>query len=122
MLASRYIGPTLLLLLAIAGEVSAQSAVESRVEKLEEAVRALEHRVASLEERLRQRAAPTSVASDKVNWRKLQIGMPEGDVEKLLGSPARVEAFGSIALWYYAPGGQVRFSGQGRTVSGWSEP
>lgn len=112
-----------LIALAATGDASAQSNVESRVEKLEETVRVLERRVAALEEQLRPRSTSANVASDKVNWRKLQRGMLEDDVEKLLGSPTRVDAFGPFTVWHYgSSGGQVRFDGRSRTVNAWSEP
>ncbi len=124
MRARRLLLAPLLLVLATIGEASAQSSVDPRVEKLEEAVRILERRVATLEEQLRQRSAAPPIASDRVNWRKLQMGMSEGDVEKLLGSPAKVDAFGPFTIWHYGspPRGEVRFDGKSRTVTGWHEP
>lgn len=95
------------------------------MEKLEEVVRLLERRVATLEDQLRQRknAAP-SIPPDKVGWRKLQKGLSEVEVEGLLGSPTKVDAFGSFTIWHYGfpSGGQVQFDGRSRTVSGWQEP
>ena len=124
MKASHYLWAPLLLLLAATGEVTAQSNVESRVQKLEETIRVLERRVVDLENQLRERSAPAPVTSDKVNWRKLQKGMSEGDVEKLLGSPSKVDAFGSFTVWHYGypVGGQVEFDGSSRPVKGWYEP
>jgi len=121
--ANRFLWALLLLLLAVTGEASAQSTDESRVQKLEENVLVLERRVADLEEQLRERSALAPVASDKVKWRKLQKGMPVGDVEKLLGSPSKVDAYGSFTTWYYGYpiGGRVRFDGS-RAVTGWNEP
>lgn len=112
------------LLVATTGGVCAQSTVESRVEKLEETTRILDRRIAVLEGQLRERSAPAPLASEKVKWRKLQMGMSEGDVENLLGSPSRVDAFGSFTVWHYGDlsGGKVQFDGRGRTVSGWNEP
>jgi len=92
------------------------------VQKLEETVQVLERRVADLEEQLRERSALAPVASDKVKWRKLQKGMSEGDVEKLFGSPSKVDAFGSFTIWHYPAGGQVQFDGRSRAVTGWNEP
>ena len=126
---------TVFLLLA-SGELFAQSSIDSRVQKLEETVRALERRVAALEDQLRERnashdlapalpappsAAPPTVASDKAKWRKLRRGMSEGDVEQLLGSPTRVDAFKSGAVWHYGWMGQVQFDGNARLES-WHEP
>ena len=123
MKAIRFLWAPLLLLLAATGGASAQSTVESRVQQLEETVRVLERRVADLEAQLRERSALAPVASDKVKWRKLQKGMPVGDVEKLLGSPSKVDAYGSFTVWYYGDypvGGQVQFGN--RAVTGWREP
>ena len=123
MKAIRFLWAPLLLLLAATGGASAQSTVESRVQQLEETVRVLERRVADLEEQLRERSALAPVASDKVKWRKLQKGMSQGDVEKLFGSPSKVDAYGSFTTWYYGypAGGRVRFDGS-RAVTGWNEP
>ncbi len=122
--AIHYLWVPLLLLLAATGEVSAQSTVESRVQKLEETIRVLERRVADLEEQLRERSAPAPVASDKVKWRKLKKGMTEGDVEKLLGSPLKVDAYGPFTIWHYSDrsGGEVEFDGRSNTVKVWHEP
>ena len=124
MIARRFFEAFLALLAVSSGQTLAQTSAESRVEKLEETVRLLERRVATLEDHLRQRNAALSVPSDKVNWRKLQKGLSETDVEKLLGSPSKVDAFGSFTIWHYGypSGGQVQFDGTSRTVRGWHEP
>jgi len=120
--AGRMLWAGLILLALASGEVAAQTSVDTRVQKLEETVRILEQRVASLENQLRAKSAPTGVASDKANWRKLQKGMSEGDVEKLLGSPSRVDVFGTFSVWHYdgPKGGQVQFDDR-RTVQEWHE-
>jgi hypothetical protein len=120
--AIRYRLAPLLLLLASAGVVYAQSSVEPRLQKLEETVRVLERRVADLESQLRDRNTPASVPADKVNWRKLQKGISEADVERLLGSPSKVDAYGSWTVWHFGSGGEVQFDGRNRTVTGWHEP
>lgn len=124
MIARRFFEAFLALLAISSGQTLAQTSTESRVEKLEETVRLLERRVATLEDHLRQRNAALSVLSDKANWRKLQKGLSETDVEKLLGSPSKVDAFGSFTIWHYGypSGGQVQFDGTSRTVRGWHEP
>ena len=109
-------------LLAMPGDLFAQSNVESRVGKLEETIRVLEQRIAALEEQLRSRPAPAPAASGKVNWRRLQKGISEGDVEQILGSPLRIDVFGSFAIWHYSNSGQVQFDGDTRTVFSWHEP
>ena len=116
------VAPVLLLLAS--SQLFAQSSDDVRVQRLEEAVRALERRVATLENQLRERKAPATVASGKVNWRKLQNGMSEGDVELLLGSPSKVDVNPSFITWYYGYplGGRVQFNADSRAVQGWSEP
>lgn len=112
------------LLLASAVPTSAQSVSESRIERLEETIRVLERRVANLEEQLRQRSASPNVPSDKVAWRKLKQGMSEVEVEELLGSPTRIDAFGPFTVWNFGTQSRARvqFDGQSRTVTGWHEP
>lgn len=118
-----WIGPVFFLLAS--GQVFAQSAMDARVQKLEETIQVLQRRVASLEEQLRGHFVPASAAPaapDKANWRKLQKGMSEGDVEKLLGSPSKVDVFGSFSVWqYYGPSpGKVQFT-EDHKVDGWNE-
>ena len=114
------IAPVLLLLAS--SQLFAQSTVDERVVKLEETVRVLERRVASLEDQLRERNSSTTVAPDKANWRKLQKGMSAKDVEKLLGSPGRVEAYSTWTTWYYPDAAWVRFCASSRKVSAWRQP
>jgi hypothetical protein len=96
---------------------------DSRIQRLEETVSALERRVASLEAQLHERpAAASQVAPDKANWRKLQRGLTEKDVEQLLGSPEQVDASQFVVMWQYAGFGYVRFDGRSHTVDSWSEP
>jgi outer membrane protein assembly factor BamE (lipoprotein component of BamABCDE complex) len=124
MKSTRYIWAPLLVLLTATGQASAQSTVEARVQKLEETIRVLEQRIANLEGQRREGSTRPSVTNDKVKWRKLQKGMSEGDVEELLGSPEKVDAFGSFTIWHYGRtnGGQVEFGGESRTVRAWHEP
>ncbi len=114
----------LVLLFITTGNSLAQSTIESKVEKLEETVRLLERRVATLEEQCRQRTSSAPVAADKMAWRKLKMGMSESDVEYILGSPSRVDAFGPFTVWHYGnmSRGQVSFDGDSRTVTEWHEP
>jgi outer membrane protein assembly factor BamE (lipoprotein component of BamABCDE complex) len=105
------------------GEGIAQTTSESRVAKLEETVRLLEQRLAALEKQLRTTATPPAAAPANAIWRKLRNGMSESEVEQLLGSPSKVDNFGTFFVWYYdfPSGGHVKF-GRSRTVDGWSEP
>ncbi len=122
--ASRLLWVPVLMLCLAHGRAVAQSGVEPRIEKLEEAVRVLERRVATLEEQLRQRSSTSGVPPDKANWRRLERGLSQPEVEKLLGSPTKVDAFGSFTVWHYGypSGGRVQFDGRSQTVSGWQEP
>lgn len=123
MTAQRYLFALSVLFFVSSGQAIAQSSTESRVEKLEETVRTLERRVASLEDQLRQRNAAPSIPPDKVNWRRLQRGLSEADVERLLGSPTKVDVFGTFTIWNYGEdGGRVQFDANSRTVKEWHEP
>jgi hypothetical protein len=112
----------ILLGLAIPATVLAQPADESGAQQLEARMKELERRVAALEAQQRERKASAPVPTDKINWRQLKKGMTESEVEKLLGSPTRVQAFGSFTLWQYGGRGEVQFDGESRTVTGWHEP
>jgi hypothetical protein len=114
---------SLVLLIFINGAVEAQPDIDAKVERLEHTIRVLERRLEALEEQLRQRNALPAAVTDKAGWRKLQRGMSESDVEKLLGSPTRVDAMGVYTFWHYGPrGGRVTFEGSSRTLYAWSEP
>ncbi|MNF97322.1 hypothetical protein D3C84_801480 [compost metagenome] len=73
---------------------------------------------------MRQRNAAPSMPPDKVNWRRLQKGLPEAGVERLLGSLTKVEAFDGFTIWHYGDpdGGEGQFDAKSRAVSGWQEP
>jgi len=124
MKANRSICAVASFLLLVSGVAHAQSGIDSKVQKLEETIRALERRVAMLEEQLRDKSPQVPVASDKANWRMLKKGMSESDVERLLGSPTRVDAFGSFTVWHYGERSraEVQFDGDSRTVQSWHEP
>jgi len=107
-------------LLLASSSLLAQTSSDMRLQKLEETVRLLERRVDSLEAQLRERSAPTPVAADKANWRKLKQGMSESDVEQLLGSPTKVDAFGNFTIWHYGFA-EVQFNSR-HAVEGWHEP
>ena len=100
----------------------AQSNDDSRVARLEETVRLLEQRVATLEAQLHAAPTPAPVAPAKANWRKLRNGMSEADVERLLGSPSKVNANQVTFVWWYDATGFVRFDATSRNVVAWNEP
>lgn len=53
------------------------------------------------------------------NWRKLEAGQNPKAVEKILGSPERING-GSVATWDYPNGGRVTFIQN--KVTSWYEP
>jgi outer membrane protein assembly factor BamE (lipoprotein component of BamABCDE complex) len=113
------------LFLLVSNQLFAQSNVDERVQKLEETVRVLESRVASLENQLSEQTSPAPISTDSANWRKLKRGMSERDVEKLLGSPTKVDASSTIeTVWYYGSPvrGSVRFYAHSGKVIAWRQP
>ena len=98
-----------------------QTSVDARVEKLEAMVQTLERRVASLEAQLQARGATVRAPQGKENWRRLQKGMSQSEVEALLGSPSKVDVYGVMTIWRYGTG-QVRFDGDTNAVDAWFEP
>jgi outer membrane protein assembly factor BamE (lipoprotein component of BamABCDE complex) len=119
----RYLLPlTFLFALFLTGNAAlAASSVDSKIAALEETIRLLERRVTSVEAQLRERTPSSRVAPDKANWRKLKKGLSEGDVEQLLGSPSRVDAFGPYTAWHYGSG-SVEFDADTQKVESWHEP
>ena len=59
---------------------------------------------------------------NKKNWRKLEIGMDEKKVQRILGEPVKVIK-GVQTLWYYPNYycGYVSFDDSGQ-ITGWNEP
>jgi hypothetical protein len=59
---------------------------------------------------------------NKMNWRKLEMGMSQAKVKSILGEPTKVIK-GVKTLWYYPNiyGGFVSFDKNGDAV-GWNEP
>lgn len=111
-------------LVLVSSQSIAQESAESGTLKLQETVRVLEQRVAAIEAQLRKTGTPTRVVAGKPNWRGLQVGMKQGDVEQLLGSPSRVDVSPVSTRWYYGDHreGEVQFDTDSRRVKGWREP
>jgi outer membrane protein assembly factor BamE (lipoprotein component of BamABCDE complex) len=99
--------------------------MESRIQQLEEIVRVLEKRIAALEAKPSTRSSPAASGLDKVAWRKLKKDMSKDEVEQLLGSPSKIDEFGSFSIWNYrypsGKSGTVNFDEE-MNLDGWHEP
>lgn len=113
------------LLVATPHTIQAQ---ENEIDQLHRKITELEDRIKDLEiqlegcSELRDKEWRTGGWRNKKNWRKLGIGMPQEEVEALLGEPVKVIQ-GIRTLWYY-PNiycGYVSFDENGH-LTGWSEP
>ena len=96
---------------------------------LQQKIDALELRIEQLETQLRESMEFREMLEtggfgwrNKMNWRKLEIGMPEDEVRSILGAPIKVIK-GSKTLWYYPSiyKGFVSFD-RNRNLAGWNEP
>jgi hypothetical protein len=104
-------------------------AQEDQIQKLQQRIVELEKRIKALEADLKvciesRMAARASEYGwqNKKNWRRLETGMPQDQVETILGEPVKVIK-GYRTLWYY-PNiycGYVSFDEKGN-LTGWSEP
>ncbi len=102
---------------------------ENEIDQFRQKITELEGRIKELEIQLEGCYEPSDKEDtdtggwrNKKNWRKLGIGMPQGEVESLLGEPVKVIQ-GIRTLWYY-PNiycGYVSFDENGH-LTGWSEP
>lgn len=107
----------------------ASSAEETEVQMLQNKISRLEERIQCMEalvnEYLLRDKTEMAVVyewENKKNWRKLEYGMTEDQVQKILGDPAKMIK-GVRTLWYYPNKycGYVSFDENGR-LSGWNEP
>lgn len=96
---------------------------------LQKRIDELELRIEQLEKQLRESMEFQEMLEtggfgwqNKMNWRKLEIGMPEDEVRSILGTPIKVIK-GSRTLWYYPSiyKGFVSFDQNGN-LAGWNEP
>jgi len=85
-----------------------------RIDQLEKEVQELTLRISKLESLLSSTGESKEIFPSHEgwksvsNWRKLSTDMGYDDVEKLLGTPERVDG-GDIAIWQYQNGGNVTF-------------
>ena len=109
--------------------LSIVSAEEDEIQRLQKKISELEERIRGLETLLNEYQIKESVQvssvyewENKKNWRKLEIGMNESQVQKILGEPAKMIK-GVRTLWYYPNKycGYVSFDENG-CLSGWNEP
>ena len=104
-------------------------AQDEEVLQLRQRVSELEAKVEELEGLLNKCMASREGAKaleygwqNKMNWRKLEMGMSQAKVRTILGEPTKVIK-GVKTLWYYPNiyGGFVSFDKTGKAV-GWNEP
>ena len=92
-----------------------------KIEQLENRVSILENIIADNSNKKTQNR--TTITSDKQMWRKLNKGMDQDNVRKLLGEPLTIDA-GPITRWYYTTthfDSYVLFDNENK-VLGWREP
>lgn len=96
---------------------------------LQKKINELELRIEQLEKQLKESMEFREMLEtggfgwqNMMNWRKLEIGMPEDEVRSILGAPIKVIK-GSKTLWYYPSiyKGFVSFDQNGN-LAGWNEP
>ncbi|MGD8229022.1 MAG: outer membrane protein assembly factor BamE [Desulfobacteraceae bacterium] len=104
-------------------------AKDEQVLQLRQKVSELEAKVEELEGLLneciasrKREAADEYGWQNKMNWRRLEMGMSQAQVQSILGEPTKVIK-GVKTLWYYPNiyGGFVSFDQSGNIV-GWNEP
>lgn len=96
--------------------------LQSRIKQLEARVRELETLLNECRQGVKVSQPEQFGWQNKKNWRRLSLGMQEGQVKATLGEPSKVIQ-GVKTLWYY-PNiycGYVSFDEKGRLI-GWNEP
>lgn len=111
--------------LALSVALNVHADDSARIDRLEKQVQELKVRLSDLESQLNdQDEVQEFVANGDgwkslANWRKLTTAMGYDDVERILGTPERVDG-GNLARWYYPNRAEVVFM-RGK-VDSWSEP
>jgi hypothetical protein len=104
-------------------------AQDDEILQLRQEIRELEAKIEELEGLLNECIASRKKGAaddygwqNKMNWRKLEMGMSQARVRSILGEPTKVIK-GVKTLWYYPNiyGGFVSFDKSGNIV-GWNEP
>lgn len=109
--------------------ISASYGQEMTNSQITETISELERRVGILEKIIlsgKSTSIDTAIQEgsvSRVQWRKLEVGMKDADVQALLGEPLHVEHAGHRYTWRYSTQqwhSAVRFSDE--RVSSWSKP
>jgi hypothetical protein len=104
-------------------------AKDEEVVQLRQRISELEQKIEELEGLLNECIASRKKGSgeeygwqNKMNWRRLEMGMSQAKVRSILGEPTKIIK-GVKTLWYYPNiyGGFVSFDQSGYIV-GWNEP
>lgn len=96
-----------------------------RITKLEKEIQELKARIVKLESLLSKPNGDQEIVisgegwKSITNWRKLTTGMRPNDVEKILGSPHKIDG-GVLATWFYKNDGRVTFISE--KLESWTEP
>lgn len=103
--------------------------IRQSLERLEARIRALEGQTTPVAPLPKSDAATSGEAPDNIvslvrlkqNWSQIERGMPQDQVKRLLGTPAReLHIDGSLAWYYVYPGigrGSVFFDGSGKATA-----
>jgi len=114
------------LIVGLSQPVTAQ---DDEIQKLRQKITELENRIKDLESLLIIYGEPGAIQNEtdpgwqnKKNWRKLETGMTQDQVEAVLGEPIK-KIEGVMTLWYYPNiyRGYVSFDEKGH-LTRWHEP